>query len=826
MKFFIKGFLCCVLFSTSPYIFAQSIVEGVVRTNEGVFLENVQVKILSDSTLSDAKGSFSLLTNQVGEQKVIFTKPDYYSDTVSLDIVSKKVYTIKIRLVKSSTELEAVDVTSRDRMENQTQIDIKTIEAFVGPTGGVEGILRTFAGVSSRNELSSQYSVRGGNFDENLVYVNGIEVYRPFLVRNGQQEGLSFINSDMIQSVDFSAGGFDARYGDKMSSVLDIKYRRPTEFGLRMSAGMLGGAVTIEDVSKNKRFDYLVSVRYRQNSMLLGSMDTEADFQPRFTDIQASLNYSVTDNFTLSYLGNVSRNVYLVQPTSRQTDFGSFQQALRLNVFFDGVEDYDFQTNFHALSAVWKPRKNIRTQISTSVYQSVEQEYFDVIGAYRLSELDNDLGSDNFGEIDFLRGTGGFHNFARNRLDAIVANLDLNTTVVTEKSTWNVGVKWQYEDIRDRYKEWEYIDSTGYSVPHQPEINITRSDDNEIVLVNSPIDGLRMFESFDSRASVFSHRVMGFIENQRKWTWGKREFSYSMGVRAHHWSLNGQTVVSPRATLKAKPFKDSDMIFRVSAGYYHQPAFYREMRDLGGNINRDIRAQQAFHFVLGNDHILNMWDRDFRLVTELYYKDLQNLVTYQMENVRLRYSAQNDAAGYAAGVDFRIHGEFVRGVESWLSISMMTIREKFDAFPELGYLPRPTDQFFNASIFFQDHFPGDDSWKISVTAMYGTGQPFQPPRANPSENIFRISHYRRVDIGVYKIMKKENETAKWDFLNKFKGVTVGLDVFNLLGIRNTISYLWIREINSSNPDVSTSRQYAVPNFLTNRLLNFNIKVQL
>lgn len=819
-------FITFTLLAIAPLTYAQSIVEGTVKTRDGRFIVDATIRVGQDSTSTDNKGAYSLLTQNSGQQNVIISHPDYYTDSVDIFIESRKVYTLRVQMIRSTEELQQVDVTSRDRMDNTTTVDVKDIEAFAGPLGGVEGILRTMAGVSSRNELSSQYSVRGGNFDENLVYVNGIEVYRPFLVRNGQQEGLSFINTDMIQSVDFSAGGFDARYGDRMSSVLDIQYRRPTEFGLRMQAGLLGGSVTLEDVSKNKRFDYLVSVRYRQNDLLLGSMDTEADFRPRFTDVQASLNYDITDELTLSYLGNVSRNVYEVIPSTRETSFGSFQQALRLNVFFDGKEDYDFITNFHALSLKWNPQKNWRVQLSSSVYQSIEQEYFDVIGAYRLSELDNDLGSDNFGEVDFLRGTGGFHNFARNRLDALVANLDLNTSYVTKKSTWSAGIKWQYEDIRDRYKEWEYIDSTGFSLPHQPEINITRGDDNDIILVNTPIQGVNLFESFDARGHVFSHRVMGFVENQRKWNMLNREFSLSAGIRVHHWSLNGQTVVSPRTTLKVKPFKSSEQILRLSFGYYHQPAFYREMRNLEGDINRDLRAQQAIHYVLGHDHVIEMWGRDFRLVTELYYKDLQNLVTYQMENVRLRYSAENDASGYATGVDFRIHGEFVKGVTSWFSLSMMTIREKFDEFPELGYLPRPTDQFLNTSIFFQDNFPGDDSWKVSVTAMYGTGQPFQPPRAEPSENIFRISHYRRVDLGIIKVLKEPGKTAKWSFLNKFKGATVGFDVFNLLGIRNTISYLWIREINSGSPDASTARQYAVPNFLTNRLINLRIDVQL
>ncbi len=821
-----KLFALFLLLTAPLAVSAQSIVEGAITDRSGKWLPDVDVYIANDSTKTDAKGRFSLLTQASGEQTVFISSPNYYRDSISITIEPRKVYTLKVQLIASTTDLDEVEVSSRDRMENTTNVDVKDIEAFVGPMGGVEGILRTMAGVSSRNEMSSQYSVRGGNFDENLVYVNGIEVYRPFLVRNGQQEGLSFINTDMVQSVDFSAGGFDARYGDRMASVLDIRYRRPTEFGLRMQAGFLGGSVTMEDVSKNKRFDYLVSARYRQNNLLLGSMDTEADFRPRFTDVQASLNYNITDEITLSYLGNISRNVYEVIPTSRETSFGSFQQALRLNVFFDGKEDYDFITNFHALSAEWKPQKNLRVQLSSSIYQSIEQEYFDVIGAYRLSELDNDLGSDNFGEVDFLRGTGGFHNFARNRLDAVVANIDLNTTYVTEKSTWRAGIKWQYEDIRDRYKEWEYIDSTGYSLPHQPETNIIRGDDNDIVVVEQPIEGVNMFESFDARGSVFSHRVMGFVENHRKWKWAGREFSLSAGIRANHWSLNGQTVVSPRSTLKVKPFKNSDQIVRLSAGYYHQPAFYREMRNLQGDINRDIRAQQAIHFVVGHDHVVEMWKRDFRIVTELYYKDLQNLVTYQMENVRLRYSAQNDASGYATGIDFRIHGEFVKGVTSWFSLSVMTIREQFDDFPELGYLPRPTDQLVNTSIFFQDNFPGDDSWKVSVTAMYGTGQPFQPPRAAPSENIFRISDYRRVDIGIIKVLKEKGKTAKWEFFNNFKAAHIGLDVFNLLGIRNTISYLWIREINSGSPDASSSRQYAVPNFLTNRLINLRINVEL
>jgi len=809
--------------------FSQSAtIMGVIKdaqTNKPIEL----VEVFSDGFFvqTDAKGKFSIELPAKKQTLIYFYLLNYQKDSLVFDLQSNTVVKVEVQLRKEKVLLEEVNVVEeKSRLENTTKIDIKSVEYMAGPNAGVEGILMTMPGVSSRNEMSSQYSVRGGNFDENLVYVNGIEIYRPFLVRNGQQEGLSFINPDMVGSIDFSAGGFDARYGDKMSSVLDITYKKPEKFGLKAEASFLGASLTGEGVGLNNRFTAQVSVRYRQNQLLLGSMDTEADFRPQFTDIQAFLTYAVNDQLEISYLGNFSRNVYRVVPEIRQTDFGTVQQAQRLTVFFEGQENYDFVTRFSALSATYKPSKKLFLDLSTSVFQTVEQEYFDVAGAYRLGDLDNNLGSDNFGEVNFVRGVGGFQNYARNLLDGIVFNINHRGSYVTSKSTWGWGVKWQVEDIQDRYKEWEYIDSAGYTVPHRHIFRFTGTDSNRVRVDTVPPSGVFLFESFDSRAEIFSQRIMAYVENTRKFKTKKGDFSLTAGVRAHYWSLNQQTIVTPRATLKFQPEKNKASIYRLSAGMYHQPAFYREMRDLSGEVNTNLRAQESYHVVLGNDRVVTLWKRPFRIVNELYFKHMNNLVLYELENVRLRYTAQNNASGFATGYDFRINGEFVKGIESWFSFSAMTVRERLFAQPELGYLPRPTDQLINASIYFQDYLPSDPTWRMGLTLSFGTGQPFLPPQSARTDNVFRISPYRRVDISIFKLLKEEGKQSKIKAFNNLRAAWIGVEVFNLFAIRNTISYLWIKDINSANPDLSSTRQFAVPNYLTARLINLKFVVKI
>ena len=805
----------------------NTIIFGTVIDAEKNSLDGVKVTIGSQYTLTRKDGTYRMEVHHGSNQVVYFTSFGYKPDTVVISLEKGDVREVNMSIELLPNFLDNIEIVDKKaRFDNQVDINTKDIESFVGPSSGVEGIIKTLPGVSSYNELSSQYSVRGGNFDENLVYINGIEIYRSFLVRNGQQEGLSIVNEDMVDDISFSAGGFAARYGDKMSSVLDIKYRQPDDFGLKLRASLLGGSLTYQDRVFDDRLSVITSARYRTNQILLGSLDTEADFRPRFTDIQAYLTYYLTDEWELSFLGNYSRNLYKVIPTTRTTDFGTFQEALQLQVFFDGEEDYDFTTRFGALQATNRPSKNLELRYTISAFQTSEQEYFDVLGAYRLGELNTNLGSDEFGEIAVVRGTGGFQNYARNNLDAIVANIDHTGLYDKDEVSWRWGLKLQYEDIIDRYKEWERIDSAGYSIPHNhswrfdsiigtvidSEGNVVAGD---IVIADSLVDDqLNLFESFDSRADVQSWRVMAYLERTQlieKWD---QDFYLDLGIRSHYWTFNGQNVISPRASLSWMPNWEKDMVFRIAGGWYYQPPFYREMRDLSGGVNENIKAQESIHLVVGNDYQLKIWNRPFKMVTEVYYKRYNNLIPYSLDNVRIRYTAENSATGYAAGIDYRINGEFVKGVDSWASLSVMTIQEDIEG-DGAGYLPRPTDQRFNFKIFFQDYLPGDPTFRVNMTLAYGSGLPFGPPQATPEERVYRLPAYRRVDIGFSKVLKVEGKTYDWKALNTFRSMWVGLEVFNLLGTSNTISYLWVK-------DVSTARQYAVPNYLTGRILNVKL----
>lgn len=800
---------------------------GRVTDEAGRPLEGVRVTVGGYFTLTRSDGTYRLNLPPGQGQTAYFINYGYVPDTVVFNLAEGQMKTVDREIELLPNFLDNVEVIDKkSRFDNQVKLNARDLESFVGPGSQVEGIIKTLPGVSSYNELSSQYSVRGGNFDENLVYVNGIEVYRPFLVRNGQQEGLSFINPDLVGDINFSAGGFAARYGDKMSSVLDITYRKAREFRIGAEASFMGGRLTVEDRIYEERLSVQISGRYRTNQLLLGTLDTDADFRPRFTDVQSYISFDVTDEWELSFLGNYSRNLYQVIPQSRTTDFGTFQEALQLQVFFEGQEDYDFTTRFGALQATNRPSRNLELRYSSSVFQTTEQEYFDVIGAYRLGELNTNLGSDEFGEIAFLRGTGGFQNYARNNLDAIVGNISHQGLWDKDDVSWRWGVTLQYEDILDRYQEWERIDSAGYSIPHDhswefDSIIITGvSDDGRVragrvVIADSLVDDeLELFEAFESRAAVQSVRAMGYIERSQLIQAGSHDLYLNLGLRSHYWTFNGQNVISPRGSFSWKPDWQRDMVFRLSGGWYYQPPFYREMRNLQGGINEDIRAQRAIHLSLANDYQLQIWGRPFKMVTELYYKDFDQLIPYDLDNVRIRYRAENSARGFATGLDYRINGEFVKGVDSWASLSLMTIQEDIEG-DGAGYLPRPTDQRFNFKIFFQDYLPRDPTFRVSLTLVYGSGLPFGPPQAEAKDRQFRLPDYRRVDIGFNKVFKTEGQQAKWDFLNRFKSLWVGLEVFNLLQTNNTVSYLWIK-------DVSTARQYAVPNFLTGRLLNVKL----
>lgn len=815
-------FLSLSFFASGQNKKQATIIRGIVSDDEGRPIDGAKVTVGNFYALTFQDGSYSLEIPHGDGQVVYFTSFGYKPDTTVFDIEKGQQLTLNKTIVLIPNILGDVDIVDKkSRFDNQISVKKKEIDVFVGPGSDVEGIIKTLPGVSSYSELSSQYSVRGGNFDENLVYVNGIEIYRPFLISNGQQEGLSFVNSAMVENVDFSAGGFEARYGDKMASVLDITYRQPKEFAMRAEGSLLGGSLTYENLHFNKRLSVIVGARYRTNQLLLGSLDTEGDFKPSYTDIQAYLTYYLTDEWEISFLGNYSRNLYKVVPESRTTDFGTFQEALRLNVYFDGKEDYDFTTRFGALTAVNRPNKNLELKYTASAFQTTEQEYFDVIAAYSLGELNNNLGSDDFGEISYVRGVGGFQNYARNNLDAIVANVAHDGFLDKGEVSWRWGVKFQLEDIIDRYKEWEMIDSAGYSVPHNGSFNYDSliatgpSGGDVYYTLDSARQNLELFESYDSRATVQSYRVMAYVERSQLFErWGD-DFFLNVGLRSNYWTFNNQNVISPRASFSWKPDWEKDMVFRLSSGFYYQPPFYREMRDIGGELNKDIEAQRSIHLVLGNDYQLKIWNRPFKMVTELYYKNYDNLIPYNMDNVRIRYTAENNSKGYAAGFDYRIYGEFVQGVDSWASLSLMTIQEDIEG-DGVGYVPRPTDQRLNFKIFFQDYLPRDPTFRVSGTVTFGTGLPFGPPQATAEQREdYRLPPYRRVDLGFTKDLILENRTYESKLWNAFKSMYVSLEVFNLFGTSNTVSYLWVK-------DISTSREYAVPNYLTGRLLNLRL----
>lgn len=791
--------------------FAQTI-EGTVANSDGVPIDHAVISIGSETHYSDERGKFTFVIPSNQPPYFIVGRMGYFTDTIYIPEVVG-IYVLNIQLIENTAVLGPVEIEAEGRSD-ATQVDLnqKNLASLSGPQGGVEGLLRTLPGVVGKSELSSQYNVRGGSFDENLVYVNGIEVYRPFLVRAGQQEGMSFINSSMVDKISFSAGGFSAMYGDKMSSVLDITYKQPKELEGTFEGSMLGGQLALGGQSKNGRLSAIGGIRYRTNRLLLGALDTDGDFTSNFTDAQILLGYQLTDEWRINFLGNYATNDYRVKPGTRNTQFGSFQEALQLTVYFDGQENYTYNTKFGALSAEYNPNSDLSLSFYSSAYQTVEREYVDVIGEYRLGDLNTNLGSDDFGEIAAIRGVGGFHQYARNTLDAIIFNLGHRGVYHLNKGSLYWGARVQREDIVDRYKEWENIDSAGYAVPYKPTEIVIGQNDTFFI----PNNDLNIFQSFDTRGSVASFRTTGYIEYVLPWVSDSNQFRLTTGIRSQHWSLNNQLTVSPRISLSWKPAFSNKWLFKAASGMYHQPAFYREMRSLSGNINRNIRAQLAVHYVVGGSYSFKMFDRNFVWNNEIYFKDMYHLIPYELDNVRIRYTARNEARGYAYGFDSRINGEFVKGVESWMSLSIFRVMENIDNDGH-GYIPRPTDQLFSFAMFYQDYLPKDPSFRVTLNLVVTGGFPFGAPQTPRYSHTLRSPLYRRLDLGFIKVLRQRDKQYRNRFYKSIDEMWIGLEVFNMLGARNTVSYLWVR-------DISAARQYAVPNYLTSRLLNLKLHI--
>jgi hypothetical protein len=783
---------------------------GKISDPEGkpVFAAGIRIAGTDRGTMTNEEGLFELTVPAEIDIQINISCLGYKQTDEKIKVIPGGRTEINRTLEIAVKTLEEVSVSEEmDRTRSITRINIKTLDNLPSTTGGVEAILKTLPGVVSTSELSSQYSVRGGSFDENLVYVNDIEVFRPFLIRSGQQEGLSFINSDMVSSVKFSAGGFEASYGDKMSSVLDVTYRRPTQFGGSASVSLLGGSLHLEGISRNGRFTHTSGIRYKTSRYLLTSMETKGEYNPDFIDFQTFLTYDISSKIELSFLGNVSDNRYRFIPETRSTDFGTFQTPINLVIYYDGQERDRFNTYTGAFTTLIRPSDELTLKFIASAFSDIEQEKFDIQGQYLINELDNSAGSKTYGDSILNIGIGTFLNHARNNLDAFIYSLSHIGLLSKGENTIKWGIQWQQEIIDDKLSEWEMIDSSGYSIPYS---------DSEVLLNNV----------VKSSNHLSSNRFSTYIQNTRRFEDDKAVYYFNAGARLAYWDLNNQLLFSPRIILSLKPFWEKNIMFRFSAGYYYQPPFYKEMRYPDGSLNRNIKAQKSIHFVTGSDWIFSAWNRPFKFTAEVYYKYLQDLIPYKLDNVRIKYMAENKAKGYAAGLELKLHGEFVPGAESWVSMTFMKTDEDivddyiYAENREPGYYPRPMDQRFNVGLFFQDYFPNHPDYKVHLTVLYGTGLPFSPPYSDRYDLVFRMPAYKRVDIGLSKSIKREGQVfGEKNPLNFFKEIWLNAEIFNLLGINNTISYLWVKTVYNQE---DLPGEFGVPNYLTGRRFNLRL----
>ena len=816
--------LIFILFSCITFAQTAKITGVVVDVNENP-VQGVTVSYLNNSTITTKEGFYVIEIPANKKVVLVYTHPVLKSITAPFQLKQYEILEYNPIMSVEEQLTEVVITGDRRRVEGITSISSDVVRKNPNLSGGIESVIKTLQGVSSNTELSSAYSVRGGNYDENLVYVNEVEVYRPFLVRSGQQEGLSFTNVDLVQNIDFSAGGFQAKFGDKMSSVLDITYRTPKQFGATFEASFLGGSASLDLISKDKRWTAITGIRYRDNSLLVNSQETQTNYRPTFVDVQTNVNFNMSDKWQFSFLGNASQNKYNYQPLTRQTNFGTISDPIALLVFYQGQENDEYQTLFGALKTTYVASENSTYKFITSAYHTVEQEYYDIDAAYSLGEVDTNVGSETFGNVAFSRAIGSQLNHARNDLDALIINAEIKGTHNTKKKfqiDW--GLKYTREDIRDRIVEWEVIDSAGFSI-NPPIIDIPVNDQP----YNPYVGPLVPFQDVRATNFVTINRFSGFAQFNTKTNIGSNQLNINFGVRAHNWLVSGdnindsksQTVFSPRAQFALKPsWKNTDMLFRFSTGFYYQPPFYRELRDLNGAVQPNVKAQKSVHFVFSNDYNFTLGNdkKKFKLVSEVYYKSMDDVNTYTLENVRIRYRANNEATAYAYGFDARINGEFVKGTESWFSFGYLKTEENQNG---RGNIARPTDQRLKFGILFQDYMPNIPNVKLYLNLVYNTGLPGgSPSYADVYQYQSRLRDYRRADVGFsYVFTEKNNERADGHWMKRFQDLSIGLEIFNLFDNQNAITNTWVR-------DAYTKNQYGIPNYMTTRVFNLKLTAKL
>ncbi|MDR1161117.1 MAG: TonB-dependent receptor [Tannerellaceae bacterium] len=786
----LRAFAALLFIVLSATCFGQSRIKitGNVRDADGNPLELVvvQVKNTMIGAVTNEKGFYTLSVAPSDSLTLVFSclgfnKAERIIPSAQADM------RLNVQMNYASLSLGEVSITAARRQINTLEnIDAGKVRLLPDPSGGsIESLVVTHAGVSSTNELSSQYSVRGGSYDENIVYVNGLEVFRPLLIRSGQQEGLSFVNPDLTETVNFSAGGFEARYGDKMSSVLDITYKKPEKLEGSVSGSLLGANAYIG--SATGKYTQVTGFRYKTGRSLLKTMDTDAEYDPNFIDLQTYMAYKLAPKWEVNFLGNLSVNNFKFTPHSRETKFGTISNAQNFTVFFDGKERDRFQTLFGALTLTHTPTGNMEVGIQASAFNSREEESYDISGSYWLNRNDDGTGQgmDN-GDTQPL-SLRSYHEHARNRLHASVMNIGHYGSARIKSNTVKWGATIQLENISDRISEWDKRDSAGYSMPHGKDV--------------------RVFSNLYSNNGIESTRISGYVQDVFKFRTPQGLFTLTGGVRGSYWTYNKEFIFSPRASLGFIPNANQDLTFRLATGVYYQPPFYKELRiiskDREGNdvvmLNKGLKSQRSIHFILGGDYAFKAVERNFRFTTELYYKKLDDLNPYTVDNVKIRYYGENCAKGYAMGIDMKFFGEFVPGTDSWISLSLMkaqqTIRETTKA-------PLPNSPGYNLSLFFQDYFPYYQRIKLNLRGILSGRLPVTAPRMGYEDAYFETTPYRRVDVGMsYQYMKN---------------VWIGVDVFNLFDIRNTSSYYWISDANNQSS--------AVPNYLTGRQFNLRLIV--
>jgi len=765
--------------------------QGKVSDKDGNPIELASVMVVSQGKLAmtNLKGEFHIQLHSADSVKVRFSMIGYKSKERVLRRPQGK-QTMLVQLLDDN-EMQEVVVEGKTKQHGTTEeLDVDKVKQGPSASGNaVEEMVQTQAGVSTHSELSSQYNVRGGTFDENSVYINNIEVYRPFLVRSGQQEGLSIINPDMVQSVGFSTGGFEAKYGDKMSSALDITYKRPKRTEASLTASLLGASAYLGIASK--KFTWTNGVRYKTNRYLLGSLQTKGEYKPSFLDYQTYLSWQPSKRWQIDFIGNISDNHYNFQPEDRETNFGTLQNVKKFRVYFDGQEKDLFRTYFGSLSITRHLSPRTDVSLLASAFSTREQERYDIQGQYWLTQTET---SENL-------GVGTYMQHSRDYLNANVKSLKLMLQHRTGKHKIEGGVTYKVEQVKENSAEYEYRDSAGYNVPH------TGRD-------------LRMIYALRAKNELNAKRIESYLQDT--WNFQTRDsvptlFTFNYGVRFAHWSFNGESIVSPRASLTITPGKNRNLSFRIAGGLYYQAPFYKELRDTSmingityATLNQSVRSQRSIHALASMSYRFEMMGRPFKFTAEAYYKALSRLVPYSVDNVKVTYYGDQHATGHATGLDLKLFGEFVPGTDSWLTLSVMNTRMRLNG----KSIPLPTDQRYALNLYFTDYFPGTTRWRMSLKLAYADGLPFATPHQELENNSFRAPAYKRADIGMsYRLLDNHDGSRN----TIFKNVWIGLDCLNLFGINNVNSYYWVTDI--------AGQQYAVPNFLTGRQINGRVTVE-